>query len=207
MTRDAILTIGHSNHSLAAFLGLLGKHVVTALVDVRSSPYSRFQPQFNRQTLDRTMVEAGITYLHLGDALGGRPTDPACYEDGRVRYDRVARTEAFRNALESVLDLAGRHRVALMCAEREPLHCHRTLLVARALDGAGEPVRHILADGEVEDHADAMDRLLTQHGLTLRGDLVTPREEAIATAIAREARRRAYSGGPPRPRGRTRRRD
>ena len=207
MTRDAILTIGHSNHSLGAFHGLLAKHAVTALVDIRSSPYSRFQPQFNRQPLDRSMAQAGIAYLHLGDALGGRPSDPACYEEGRVRYDRVAQTEAFRNALRGLLDLAGRHRVALMCAEREPLHCHRTLLVGRALEEAGEQVRHILADGGMEDHTDAMDRLLIQHGLAPRGDLVSPREEAIATAIAREARRRAYSGGPPMPRGRTRQPD
>ena len=181
-----LLTIGHSNHAADVFLRLLGAHAVTVLVDVRSAPYSRFHPQFNRAALARTLTGAGIEYVFLGSALGGRPADPGLYEDGRVRYERVARTAAFRNAVEQVAERAGRDRLALMCAEREPLACHRTLLVAPALEERGATVAHILADGGLETHGDTMDRLLARHGLAPAGDLLGTRADAIATAISRE---------------------
>ena len=181
-----LLTIGHSNHAADVFLRLLGTHAVTALVDVRSAPYSRFHPQFNRAALATTLAAAGIEYVYLGGALGGRPADPGLYEDGRVRYERVARTAAFRDAVDEVAERAGRDRLALMCAEREPLACHRTLLVAPALEERGATVAHILADGGLETHGDTMDRLLAKHGLAPAGDLLGTRADAIATAISRE---------------------
>ena len=186
MTNHSVLTIGHSNHAADAFVRLLGAHAVTVLVDVRSAPYSRFHPQFNRAALARTLTAAGIDYVYLGDALGGRPADPGLYEGGRVRYERVARTTAFRDAVEQVAERADRDRLALMCAEREPLACHRTLLVAPALEERGAGVAHILADGALEPHEDTMDRLLARHGLAPRGDLLGSRADAIATAISRE---------------------
>ena len=100
-------------------------------------------------------------------------------------YDRVAETESFREGIARVMDTAAQHRVALMCAEREPLDCHRTLLVARTLDAQGLEVQHILADGTLEHQADAMSRLLEQHHLAPQGDLLATREQSIAAAIAR----------------------
>lgn len=181
-----LLTIGHSNHPADVFVRRLGKHAVTVLVDVRSAPYSRFHPQFNRAALARTLAAAGIEYVYLGNALGGRPADPALYEGGRVRYERVARTATFRDAVGQVAERAARDRLALMCAEREPLACHRTLLVAPALEARGAAVAHILADGTLEPHAETMDRLLARHGLAPSGDLLGSRADAIATAISRE---------------------
>lgn len=181
-----LLTIGHSNHAADVFLRLLGAHAVTVLVDVRSAPYSRFHPQFNRAALATTLAAADIEYVYLGGALGGRPADPGLYEDGRVRYERVARTAVFRDAVEQVAERAGRDSLALMCAEREPLACHRTLLVAPALEERGATVAHILADGALETHGDTMDRLLAKHGLAPAGDLLGTRADAIATAISRE---------------------
>ena len=182
-----VLTIGHSNHPLEAFMGLLVRHRVTALGDVRSAPYSRFNPHFNRELLAAALKAKGIGYVYLGRELGGRSDDRSCYEDGRIRYDRLARTDRFREGLERVVRGAAEHRIALMCAEKEPLDCHRTLLVARALDERGMKVAHILFDGRLEPHAEAMDRLLAGFSPKPNSDLF--RDELIAEAIARHAER------------------
>ena len=186
-----VLTIGHSTHALEAFVALLQRHHVTAVADVRSAPYSRFNPQFNRDSFADALDAQGIRYVYLGDSLGGRSGDPACYEDGRIRYDRVATTESFKRGLARVVHGAAKHRVALMCAEKEPLDCHRTLLVARALDERGVDVAHIHAGGGLERHREAMDRLLGILNLP-RDDLYRTREELIATAVSRQAERVAY---------------
>ena len=160
-----VLTIGHSNHALEVFVGLLRQHRVNALADVRSAPYSRYNPQFNREPLAASLKAKGIAYVYLGRELGGRPGNRRCYDDeGRVLYDRVAATEPFRRGLERVVAGAARLRIALMCAEKEPLHCHRTLLVAQELGKLGVGVAHIHADGKLEPHGDAMDRLIDLTG-------------------------------------------
>ena len=102
-----VLTVGHSNHPLETFLALLRQHGVTVVADVRSAPYSRFNPQFNRKALEGSLETIGMEYVFLGRALGGRPDDPSCYEDGRVRYDRLARTPLFREGLEQVAEARG----------------------------------------------------------------------------------------------------
>ena len=192
MTAPQVLTIGHSNHSLEAFLELLANHGVTAVADVRSAPFSRFCPQFNRDALSAALKDRGIRYTCLGRELGGRSADPACYRDGQIRYELLARTSLFRDGLAQIVDGAARHRTALMCAEKEPLDCHRTLLVARALAASGIAVAHILADGELEPHEKTLDRLLAQFDLSPTGDLFQSREELLAHALARQARRVAF---------------
>lgn len=158
--RPQVLTVGHSNHAPEAFLALLTRHGVTALGDVRSAPWSRFNPHFNRKALSASLSAGGIAYVWLGRELGGRPDDPACYEDGELRYDRLARTALYRQGIERVLRGAAEHRLALMCAEKDPLHCHRALLVSRSLEDEGLEIAHILADGSLEPHDSVMDRLL-----------------------------------------------
>ena len=201
----SVLTIGHSNHPWDAFMELLHKHGVTALADVRSVPYSRFNPHFNRARLTEALAEQGAAYVYLGHELGGRPTEPSCYENGRVRYDRVAQTDFFRDGLERVVRGASEHRIALMCAEKEPLDCHRTLLVGRALAEQGLRVEHVLFDGRLEPHAAAMDRLLAEFDPVPESDLFRrhqPRDELIAEAIAqrcaRAARAARFAAGVPR---------
>ncbi len=186
-----VFTIGHSTHAPKAFVALLQLHDVTAVVDVRSAPYSRFNPQFNREPFAEALGAEGIRYVYLGDVLGGRSEDPACYEDGRIRYDRVAATESFKGGLFRVIHGAAKYRIALMCAEKEPLDCHRTLLVSRALDALGVDVAHIHADGRLETHGEAMDRLLDFLRLP-RENLYDTREELIATAVAQQSKRVAY---------------
>ncbi len=187
-----VLTVGHSTHPLEAFVALLQRHAVTALADVRSTPYSRFNPHFNRKSLDRDMNARGIAYLFLGRALGGRPEDRSCYENGQVRYDRVARTALFREGIDRVVRGAADNRIALMCAEKEPLDCHRTILVGRSLVERGIAVAHILADGRLEPHDDTMDRLLDSMKLPRR-DLLQSRPELIEQALALRERRIAHA--------------
>jgi uncharacterized protein (DUF488 family) len=187
----SVFTIGHSNHPINAFVALLQQHGVTALADVRSAPYSRFAPQFNREALERSLKAHNIKYVFLGRELGARPDDRSCYKNGRVQYARLARTDLFRSGLDRIIRGANDYRVALMCAEKEPLECHRTLLVARALDELGVAVDHILADGRLESHDDAMLRLLDVIGLP-HEDLFRSRQELIAQAIAKQEEQVAY---------------
>ena len=188
-----VFTVGHSNHSLETFLGLLEYHNVGMVADVRSSPYSRYVPHFNKNVLEATLQKAGIAYVYLGGELGGRPTDPSCYdENGQVMYNRVADTDLFNNALDLVMRTADDHRVALMCAEKEPLECHRTLLVARAFAAGGVSVEHILADGSLESYDAAIDRLLDAFKLPLNGDMFRTRDDVVAEALTLQAKKVAY---------------
>lgn len=186
-----VLTVGHSTHPFDTFVELLKRHEVTALADVRSAPFSRFNPQFNKDILERNLKSHSIKYVFLGRELGARSNDPSCYENGRVQYARLARTEQFRQGIERVMRGAQEHRIALMCAEREPLECHRTLLVARALEEKGVSVDHILGSGGLETHYAAMERLLDVTGLP-RDDLFRSREELIGQALAQQEEKVAY---------------
>lgn len=186
-----VFTIGHSTHPLDAFVSLLKQHAVTALADVRSAPFSRFNPQFNKDALGSDLKPLGIKYVFLGRELGARSDDPSCYENGRVQYTRLARSELFKQGIERVIKGAGEHRIALMCAEKEPLECHRTLLVARALDEQGVEVVHILSDGRLESHRAAMERLLDVTGLP-REDLFRSQSDLVAEALARQEQKVAF---------------
>lgn len=187
-----LLTIGHSNHSALRFTELLQLHGVTALCDVRSRPYSRMQSQFNREDLTRTLREAGIKYVFLGKELGARREDPACYENGRVRYELVAETTLFQFGLDRVQSGMERHRIALMCAEKDPITCHRTILVARHLRARGIEVSHILADGSIETHDDAMTRLKRKLSLA-DADLFRTPQQVLDDAYAMQGARIAYA--------------
>ena len=186
--RGAVFTIGHSTHTLDEFAALLRRHGVTAVADVRAAPYSRFNPQFKRDALAAGLGALGLEYVFLGRELGGRSADPADYRDGRIDYGRVRGTERFRRGVERVVREAGRRRIALMCAEREPLDCHRTLLVAPALEARDVAVTHILADGGVEPHGAAMDRLLDLLRRP-REDLFRTRAELVDDAVRERAAR------------------
>ncbi len=191
MSDPQVLTIGHSTHPIERFVALLRQHGVTALADVRSTPYSRFNPQFNRENLERSLKQSGIAYVFLGKELGARSDDPACYQNGKVQYGRLAQTAGFRAGIERVIKGTDSHRIALMCAEKEPLDCHRTLLVSRALDAAGAPVAHILPDGRLENHSDSMKRLVKVVGLP-NADMFRSEQELIEEACAVQEQRIAY---------------
>jgi uncharacterized protein (DUF488 family) len=186
-----VFTIGHSNHAPESFLGLLRLHGITAVADVRSQPHSRHNPQYNRETLQRYLKDNGVSYVFLGRELGARSDDVSCYDRGKVNYERLAQTPLFQAGLERVIVGRESHQIALMCAEKEPLACHRTLLVARALVQRGVEVSHIHADGSLETHDDALSRLLTLVRLP-EADLFHSREEQVQRAYALQADAVAY---------------
>jgi uncharacterized protein (DUF488 family) len=188
-----VFTIGHSNHSLDEFLALLRQHKVSAIADVRSSPFSRIHPQFNRGLLKRMLRKSGIAYVFLGEELGGRTNDRSCYENGQVQYGRIAETALFHEGLSRIVRGAQRYRLALVCAEKEPLACHRALLIARALQTMGIAAVHIHADGHLETQEHAMSRLLDNLGLAKQKDFFQNEKELIDRACAIQERKIAYT--------------
>jgi uncharacterized protein (DUF488 family) len=145
-----LYTIGHSNVAAETLVSLLHRHRIEVLVDVRSVPYSRHNPQFNRESLARTMEAAGIAYVYMGRHLGGRPDDPACYEGGQGEHHLIEVQPWYREAIDRLVALAGRKSTAVLCAEENPLHCHRHHLIAQTLLRRGVTVWHIRGDGRVE---------------------------------------------------------
>lgn len=192
MTEPMVLTIGHSTHLIEEFLNLIRAHGVTAIADVRSAPYSRRHPQFNRDPLRQALEERGIRYAFCGQELGARPEDPLCYdENGRVLYRRLAGTSLFRSGIDFILREARERCIALLCAEKEPLECHRTLLVARELVARGLPVSHIHADGHLETQTEALARLPVMLKMS-ETDLFRSQEELIDEACTSQENRIAY---------------
>ena len=155
-----IFTIGHSTQPIDHFIRLLQSHRINALADVRSSPFSRHSPQFSRDALRASLKAAGIKYVFLGKELGARSEDDHCYVGSKVSYALLAKTGLFQQGIQRIFDGASSFRIALMCAERDPLDCHRTILVSRELVARGSPVSHILFDGRIETHSDAISRLV-----------------------------------------------
>ena len=147
-----VYSIGHSDHELQTFIALLRQHRITTLVDVRSQPYSRWVPQFNRETLARALEEAGLSYIYMGDTLGGRPPDASLYNseqtEGRPDYELMAATSSFQTGLEQLLELARTASVVMMCSEGDYHRCHRALLITPELLERGACVLHIQPDGE-----------------------------------------------------------
>lgn len=190
-TPALVFTVGHSTHSADKFTELLLRNNVTAIADVRSQPYSRLNPQFNRETLRGRLKEAGISYVFLGRELGARTDDRSCYVDGKVQYDRLACTVPFQEGLRRIENGAPRYRIALMCAEKDPLTCHRTILVVRHLVDRGLRAAHILEDGRLEQHEDALARLLREVGVR-ESDLFKERQQLIDEAYAKRGDEIAY---------------
>jgi uncharacterized protein (DUF488 family) len=187
--QNTVFTIGHSTHNVSRFIALLLQHKITALCDVRSQPYSRINPQFNREPLKEALKHAGIAYVFLGDELGARTIDKSCYENGRVIYERIARTSLFSKGLDRIEDGLSKYRISLVCAEKEPLNCHRTILIARQVECRGIPVSHIHADGTLETNEHAINRLIRSFSLP---DMFLPQKELIAEAYRLQEEKIAY---------------
>lgn len=173
-----IRTIGHSNHPIERFVDLLKAGDVDVLVDVRSTPWSRRFPQFGKERLTKTLAEAGIAYVHEGAALGGKPEAGGSYDD-------LARRPDFAQALDRVTARAAGATLCLMCAEKEPLDCHRTVLVSRRLAERGVAIEHLLADGGTRPHAEIEEALL---GKGSAPDLFDDRATRLARAYAERER-------------------
>ena len=148
---SSFFTLGHSNHDLEAWLALVRQHQIEVVVDTRSSPYSKYVPQFDKEPIQRSLEEAGVRYLFLGAELGGRPANPSYYDaSGRVLYGRLRDDARFRAAIARLESGMERFRVALLCGEEDPAHCHRRLLIGRVLIERGHTMLHIRGDGRIE---------------------------------------------------------
>jgi uncharacterized protein (DUF488 family) len=156
-----VWTVGHSNHDLETFVALVQRQQIACLADVRSHPYSRFAPHFNREALQSSIEACGIRYEFLGAALGGRPRREDQFDaEGHALYDRMAMEPAFREGIDQLLRGASEHRLALLCSCGQPHECHRRLLVGKVLCDRGAELCHILPDGHV----------LTERSVELRKD-------------------------------------
>jgi len=184
-----LFSVGHSNHPIDTFVGLLKRHGITALADVRSTPYSRRHPQFRREALADSLRAAGIAYVFLGEALGGKRAEGLA---------AAAQRPEFQAGLTRLREGAQRYRVAFMCAEREPLDCHRTILVARHLRAPDVAIRHILANGTLEAH-DSVERRLVESEKTAPPPLMAGGPGAWREAVERayDARSQTWGTGEP----------
>ena len=194
-----LFTIGHSNHSLNHFLELLLAYQVSAIVDVRSSPYSKYSPHFNKDLLESALRDADIDYVFLGRELGAQRSEDGCYIDGQAKYDRIAHLSTFRRGLEIVLQGVEHCRVALMCSESDPITCHRTILVCRELKRICPDLKitHILGDGTEEQQETSEKRLINLHKIQpeLFGDL-TSTSSLIEKAYDLQAEKIAFKKVP-----------
>lgn len=169
MNEVATYTIGHSDHKIERLIELLKQHGITAVADVRSAPYSRRHPQFNKDVLVASLKKEGIAYVFLGKELGARQPLADSQRSASTNkdisdFDRIAESGGFKSGLERVRKGSEEHRIALMCAEKEPLNCHRTILVCHHLKSLGVSIKHILYDGMLEGHRDTESRLLKLTG-------------------------------------------
>jgi uncharacterized protein (DUF488 family) len=191
MSSFDLFSIGHSNIPAERFVAMLQAAEVSAVADVRSVPASRRFPWFSGEALVARLASAGIAYMAMGNLLGGRPRDNGLYRDGVADYEAIAVRPEFRAGLDQLLEVVARSHVCLMCAEREPLDCHRCLLVARSLAERGLAIGHILHDGTIEPHAATERRLLAANADA--ADLFeTGHRERLAAAYRRRAQAVAF---------------
>jgi uncharacterized protein (DUF488 family) len=157
---NILYTIGHSNHKIEDFLSLLKMHSINCIVDVRSTPYSHYNTQFNRESLVKELLNVNIEYIYLGNQLGARASGTHCYNSNSVNFEYLAKTDQFHIGLESLKDISSKYQSALMCAEKDPIECHRFILICRNLKNSGFHIKHILSDGSIEDNLDTERRLI-----------------------------------------------
>lgn len=196
MSALEVFTVGHSNRSELDLIELLRRHEINTVVDVRSTPYSEWSPQFNRQAIAATLKEHNIAYSYLGDELGVRSDDPSHYgSDGKVVYARLAASEQFRRGLRRVVKGAQRRRLALMCSEQDPINCHRSILIGSKLKHLGVLVSHIHhPDGELESQ-DALEHRVVEcdepDGLN-QANMFLDEAERIRDALEKRGQQIAY---------------
>jgi uncharacterized protein (DUF488 family) len=159
-----IFTIGHSNQGIKEFIELLYKHEITAVADVRSHPYSRYLPHFSQPVLKQSLESDRIRYVFLGKELGARPDNPDCYIEGKALYAKIAATDLFAEGIKRIREGIKKYRIALMCAEKDPLTCHRTILICHHLQSYDLEINHIKSDGMLESQMELEKRLLAKYG-------------------------------------------
>lgn len=186
-----LFTIGHSTRTLDEFLSLLKQNEINAVADVRSSPFSRHMPHFNRDALQQSLKTHGIQYVFLGDELGARREEQECYVEGVAKYELIEKTAAFAEGLERIRKGTSLFRIAMMCAEKDPLTCHRTILVARALRDEYQ-IRHIVTENKVLSQEELEQELLSRWNMS-HPELFQEPGEVLDEAYRRQSNEIAYA--------------
>ncbi len=186
-----LFTIGHSTRTLDEFLSLLKQNEINAVADVRSSPFSRHMPHFNRDALQQSLKTHGIQYVFLGDELGARREEQECYVEGVAKYELIEKTAAFAEGLERIRKGTSLFRIAMMCAEKDPLTCHRTILVARALRDEYQ-LRHIVTENKVLSQEELEQQLLSRWNMS-HPELFQEPGEVLEEAYRRQSDEIAYA--------------
>jgi uncharacterized protein (DUF488 family) len=148
----SLFTIGYSCQTPDSLLALLKKYNVTALADVRSLPFSKYKPEFNHDTFSHFLKTHGIQYVFLGEECGARTKALECYVNGKADYRLIAQHALFKNGLNRIREGLLKHTLALMCSEKDPLQCHRSILVCRNLRSKKINIQHILCNGDILSH-------------------------------------------------------
>lgn len=187
-----IYTIGYSSFSIEEFLKTLIKNKITATADVRSQPYSQFKSEFNRENLKNILMKNQIAYVFLGNQCGARIDAPEYYLNGKVNFNLVKHNKEFREGLTRLRNGMENYRVAIMCAEKDPLNCHRTILICRNLRSGPITIKHILENGLIEDHLGAEKRLIRIHKLD-KSDMFCSEAERLEEAYNRQGDKIAFS--------------
>jgi uncharacterized protein (DUF488 family) len=157
-----LFTIGYAAfENISLFAQWLQYYGIDAIADVRSVPYSKFRPEFNKETLIDILKKNGIKYVFLGDYCGARIDDMSCYVDGCVDYTKVRKTEKFKQGIERIINGLTNYNISLLCAEKDPIYCHRDILICKNLKSYNISINHILADGKLENNEITEKRLLS----------------------------------------------
>ena len=159
-TVEIVYSVGHSNREADEFVRILQSFSIDVIVDVRSAPYSKHCPQFNKEAIDQTLRSSDIKYLFLGKELGAKPDDQSCYEGRRVSFEKLKSSDLFQKGISRILEGITRYKIAIMCSEKEPINCHRAILISRVLVEKGISVMHILNETESLAHKDLETELL-----------------------------------------------
>ena len=180
-----------SLESISSFAKWLQHYGVDAIADVRSVPYSKFRPEFNKENLINTLKKNGVKYVFLGDYCGVRFNDLSCYVDGYVDYIKVKETNKFKSGIERIINGLANYNISLLCAEKDPINCHRDILICRNLKSFNIPINHILADGMLEKNENTEKRLLKIFELDTIELFISP-EEQLEIAYDRQGKNIAY---------------
>lgn len=186
-----IHTIGYAAHTIESFIAALEKFNITAIADVRSQPYSKFKPEFNRENLIKVLKNNRIEYAFLGDNIGARIKAPECYKNGQVDYELISKHPLFQEGIDRLLKGMEKFSIALMCAEKDPINCHRTILICKNLKKYQIQINHIIDANTFENHIETEYRLLKRFNLE-QPDLFMNEAQRLAEAYSRQEEKIAY---------------
>ncbi|UTY23688.1 DUF488 domain-containing protein [Treponema denticola] len=186
-----LYSIGYSSYNIEVFINILKSMHIDAIVDVRSSPYSRYKPEYNKETLKQKLLDNNIYYVFLGSELGARSEDDTCYIGDRADYSRISKTDNFKKGVNRLINGLEKYTIALMCAEIDPLRCHRNILVCRSIRKYNVNISHILDNGRIETNDSAETRLVSEYSMN-KNDMFMTEEEVIESAYDRRSLEIAY---------------